>query len=252
MIQEERRKQILDYLERKKYASVEELSKHLYLSMPTVRRNLTELEKEGVLQRTHGGASCNMTDQFIAPLALREKKNLAEKQQIARIAAGLIENGDSIFLSSGSTTLEFARQLNRDFHLQVLTNGMTQAQYLANQSNITVTCPAGQYNHDHDGVFGPEVRETLERRYAKYGFFSCDGVDRERGITVMLDVELFLEKAFRKQCDTLVVLADHTKFNRHFYYKSMDMKEIDILITDCDPGEEWEAFCAENEIELLY
>ena len=129
---------------------------------------------------------------------------------------------------------------------------MSAAQFLSDRSNITVTCPAGQYNYDHDGVFGPEVEESISRRYAKYGFFSCDGVDMEKGITVMLDVELFLERAFRKQCDTLVVIADHSKFNRHFYCKSMDMREIDILITDRSPGEAWEAFCRENSIELLY
>ncbi len=252
MVPEERRKQILTYLEKRKYASVEELARELFVSLPTMRRDLAALEQEGALTRTHGGAAYNMAENFIAPLSLRQKRYLREKQMIGNIAAGLIENGDSLFISSGSTTLEFAKQLDREFHLQVLTNGMTQAQLLSHQSNISVTCPAGQYNYDHDGLFGPEVEDAIDRRYAKYGIFSCDGVDMERGVTVMLDVELFLEKAFRKHCDQLVVLADHSKFNHHFFYKSMEMTDVDILITDQDPGKEWEVFCRENDIELLY
>ncbi len=116
MIPEERRKQILDVLEKRKYVSVEELASLLYVSLPTVRRDLSELEREGVLTRTHGGASCNMADRFLAPFAMREKMNRIEKQQIANIAAGLIENGDTIFLSSGSKSRDFAKALNREYH----------------------------------------------------------------------------------------------------------------------------------------
>jgi DeoR/GlpR family transcriptional regulator of sugar metabolism len=87
MIPEERRKQILDILEKRKYVSVEEFANLLYVSLPTVRRDLKELEREGVLSRTHGGASWNMSDRFLAPFAMREKMNRREKQQIVGIAA---------------------------------------------------------------------------------------------------------------------------------------------------------------------
>ncbi len=252
MVPYERKQQILSILERRKYVSVEELSKELYVSLPTIRRDLSALEKEGALTRTHGGAASIVAGTYIAPFVQRAKNFYQEKQMIGNIAAGLIENGDTMCISSSSTTLSFARQISREYHIQVLTNGMTMAQLLGENKNAVVYIPAGHYNYDDDGIYGPDVMESISRRYAHYGFISCDGIDMKYGITVLRDAELHLEQAFRSSCETLVVLADHSKFDTHYFYKSMELSDVDILITDRDPGKEWSAFCAEHEIELLY
>ena len=104
-----------------------------------------------------------------------------------------------------------------------------------------------------DGIFGPEVEEAVSRRFAKYGIVSCDGLHMERGIfSTIADMEQFLGKAFRKNCEKLVLLADHTKFNKVYYYRYMEMKDVDIIVTDDSPGEEWEEFLESHHIELLY
>ncbi len=252
MVPEERKQQILALLERKRYVTSEELAKELYVSLPTVRRDLTALEKEGALTRTHGGASYNQIGTQIPPFILREKNCYQEKQIIGNIAAGLVENGDTLFISSSSTTLAMVRQISPELHVQVLTNGMTMAQVIGQNPNANVYIPAGHYTYEDDGIYGPDVVESVSRRFARYGVISCDGIDRKKGLTVMRDTELFLEKAFRQNCETLVLLADHTKFDTHFFYQSMELSEVDILITDQDPGREWEDFCRKQKIELLY
>ena len=104
MVPEERKQQILALLERKRYVTVEELSKELFVSLPTIRRDLAALELEGALTRTHGGASYNQAGTQVAPFILREKSNYQEKQVIGNVAAGLVENGDTLFISSSSTS----------------------------------------------------------------------------------------------------------------------------------------------------
>lgn len=252
MVPEDRKQKILALLERKHYVTVEEFSKELFVSLPTVRRDLAALEQEGALTRTHGGASYNPAGTQVPPFILREKSNYQEKQIIGNVAAGLIENGDTLFISSSSTTLAMIRQLSTDLHIQVLTNGMTMAQVIGQNPNANVYIPAGHYTYEDDGIYGPDVVESVSRRFAKYGFICCDGVDREHGLTVNRDTELFLEKAFRKNCEKLVLLADHTKFDTHFFYQSMELSEVDILVTDREPGPEWEDYCRKHKIELLY
>ena len=253
MIPAERRKQILSLLETRHYLSVEELAKTLYVSLPTIRRDLRDLEAEGAINRTHGGASWSMGGSYVAPFDLREKSQTNEKSTVAELAAGLIENNDTLFLSSGSTTLEFAKHINPDYHLEILTNGISAARYLSRNPNMNVYCPAGRYMYEHDGIFGPEVEEAVSRRFAKYGIVSCDGLHMERGIfSTIADMEQFLGKAFRKNCEKLVLLADHTKFNKVYYYRYMEMKDVDIIVTDDSPGEEWEEFLESHHIELLY
>ena len=252
MIPDERRKQILELLNEKGYISVEELSHKLYVSLPTIRRDLTLLEKEGSVLRTHGGASFNKPDSFAEPFALRKKTNLEEKKYIGKIAASLIQNNDTLFITSSSTCLGFANHIETNFHLDILTNGMPLAHKLSENSNVTVECPAGIYNYTHEGIYGKEVKELISKRYAQYCFTSCNGIDLVNGLTFSTDLDMTLIRACRKNCNKLVVLADHTKFGMTYYFKTLSIKEIDVIITDQEPAEKWITYCEDNGITLIY
>ena len=131
MIPDERRKEILELLDEKGYVSVKDLSQRLYVSLPTIRRDLTLLEREGYVLRTHGGASLSISDSFVEPFALRKKTNLEAKKYIGKIAASLIHNNDTLFITSSSTCLEFASHIKPDLRLNILTNGMPLAHKLS-------------------------------------------------------------------------------------------------------------------------
>ena len=248
----ERRKQILEFLNEKGYISVKDLSKKLYVSLPTIRRDLTCLEKEGFILRTHGGASLNKPDSFVEPFALRKKTNLEEKKYIGKIAASLIQNNDSLFITSSSTCLSFANHIKTDFHLDILTNGMPLAHKLSENRNITVECPAGVYNYTHEGIYGKEVEKIINQRHAKYCFTSCNGLSIKNGITFSTDLDLTMVRACRNNCDQLVLLTDHTKFGMNYYFKTVNLNEIDVIITDQKPDQQWITYCRDNNITLLY
>ena len=119
-------------------------------------------------------------------------------------------------------------------------------------NNVTVECPSGIYNYFHEGIYGKEVKELISKRYAQYCFTSCNGIDLVNGLTFSTDLDMTLIRACRKNCNKLVVLADHTKFGMTYYFKTLSIKEIDIIITDQEPEEKWSTYCEENGITLIY
>lgn len=251
MIPEDRRNQILDLLEKNHYMSVEDLADHLYVSLPTIRRDLTSLEKEGCIKRIHGGASFNHPSSFPSPYALKKKTNLDAKNKIGKKAASLIQNNDTLFITASSTCLSFVNHINPDFHLKVLTNGIPLAQTLSSYQGMIVECPPGIYHHNHESIFGPDVADYIQGRHAKYCFFSCNGFDLEHGVSFLVDVDISIVKACRKHCDQMVLLVDHTKLNQKYYYKALDFAEIDMLVTDRTLDKEWEKACEDHHIRIL-
>ena len=139
-----------------------------------------------------------------------------------------------------------------DLRLNILTNGMPLAHKLSENNNVTVECPAGIYNYFHEGIYGKEVKELISKRYAQYCFTSCNGIDLINGLTFSTDLDMTLIRACRDNCDQLIVLADHTKFGMTYYFKTLSIKEIDVIITDQEPAEKWITYCEENGITLIY
>lgn len=251
MIPAERKEQILNILQDKGFLSVEELAGTLYVSAPTIRRDLCVLEKEGVLRRTHGGAAYIEQGFMAGPFTLRNKTNLDEKLKIGNLAAQLVHDGDSIFIYTSSTCLCFAKALNPLLKLNVLTNGIPIAQTLAEHENMTVECPAGLYNAKHASIYGSEACDFIERRHAKYLFVSCTGIDTHTGATIQQREDLAVMKAFRKNAGKVVMLIDHTKFNISHYYCAFTLDEIDIIISDQPLPEDLQKICNEKGIEVL-
>ena len=130
MIPKERQDAILETLNNKGYISVEELSKKLYVSLATIRRDLNELEKNGFLKRTHGGASFISQDHMITSIDYRTNWNSEEKIKIAKKAALLVDNGMNIFIDSSSTTLWLDQELANKKYLNVLTYNVSIDQIL--------------------------------------------------------------------------------------------------------------------------
>ena len=130
---------------------------------------------------------------------------------------------------------------------------MPLAHKLSENNNVTVECPSGIYNYFHEGIYGKEVKELISKRYAQYCFTSCNGIDLVNGLTFSTDLDITLIRACRKNCNKLVVLADHTKFGMTYYFKTLSIKEIDIIITDQEPEEKWITYCEEkwNNPDLL-
>ena len=135
---------------------------------------------------------------------------------------------------------------------------MPLAHKLSENNNVTVECPSGIYNYFHEGIYGKEVKELISKRYAQYCFTSCNGIDLVNGLTFSTDLDITLIRACRKNCNKLVVLAYkngillYTPKDVTYYFKTLSIKEIDIIITDQEPEEKWITYCEENGITLIY
>ena len=111
---EDRERKIIQLVKEKNYISVKELTKLLYVSEPTIRRDLTLLEKKGLLKRNRGGASYVSRQQTQYPQAFRHDENIQEKKYIARLASQFVQNGDSVFMDASSSCFYLAQYINRD------------------------------------------------------------------------------------------------------------------------------------------
>lgn len=252
MIPEDRREQILDNLHKKNFMTVSKLAKILYVSEPTIRRDLKLLEIEGSVKRSHGGA--NYVDKPILewPFKLRNRTQLEEKRKIGKIAASLVVDVQNIFINSSSTCLSFAQEIDPNFELNILTNGNPIAQYLGENTKMSVEFPGGSYNARHASIFGYEAKSFIKKRHVDLFFISSNGIDEKYGLTGRLNLDLHITHAFHNNSNKTIVLMDHTQINKYFYYSELLLDQIDILITDKKLPKEFSKACIENNIEVLY
>jgi DeoR/GlpR family transcriptional regulator of sugar metabolism len=230
MLLQERRQHVLDLLSRKGFATLTELANSLEVSESTLRRDLTFWQERGLLKRIHGGAMYTGEAASLPPLEERSEKQMAEKQAIARAAAERIQDGDSVLIDGGTTTLELARLLvNRP--LQVVTNSLPIAQLFAN-SRETDLIVLGGYVYPKTGVaLGPLLIRMLDDVHVQQMLLSVHGVT-SKGLfnSNMLLVES--ERCMMRRADEVVVLADHTKFGKQALAHLCELGAIDTLISD--------------------
>ena len=251
MIPERRRNEILALLKQQGYCSVEELAERVYVSMPTMRRHLAELEKEGVLKRVHGGASYLAKEYQILPFDLRNKSMIPEKMRIGEAAASLLQSHDHIFLESSSTCLCLAKAIEAKTELTVVTNSIVIAQALSEHPGTTVELTGGVYDARSMSIFGSEVERCISRRRAKYCFVACAGMDSEFAFSNQTEVDVSVKRAFAKHADKVVLLIDSSKINRTRFYKVFEFDEIDILITDKPLDDKMMDICKKHQIEVI-
>ncbi len=251
MIPETRRNQILTILKQKGYCSVDYLAKKIYVSVPTIRRDLSQLEKDGLIKRMHGGASYLSGKTPLLPFELRSKSMFEEKLRIGEAAARLINEYDSIFLDSSSTCLCLAKSMDQSKKINVLTNSIVIATTLADAKNINVELTGGQFDSLSLSLHGKETEAYIQTRYAKYCFLTVNSIDSNFGMSHPNEHDIPVKKAFARNAEKAVLLVDSSRMNRKDYYKVFDFTDIDILITDKNMDETMMKMCEENKIQVI-
>jgi DeoR family transcriptional regulator, fructose operon transcriptional repressor len=249
MLLQERRQHVLDLISRKGFATLTELAQTLEVSESTLRRDLDFWQERGLLKRIHGGAMYIGESGSLPPLEERSEKQLAEKQAIARAAAERIQDGDSILIDGGTTTLELARLLmNRP--LQVVTNSLPIAQLFAN-SRETDLIVLGGYVYPKTGVaLGPLLIHMLDDVHVQQMLMSVHGITA-KGLfnSNMLLVES--ERHMMRRADEVVVLADHTKFGKQALAHLCELGAIDTLISDAGLASEHRQMAEEAGVRMI-
>jgi DeoR family transcriptional regulator, glycerol-3-phosphate regulon repressor len=191
---------------------VHELADLLAVSTETIRRDLSELDDRGLINRTYGGAMRPMT--YEPALAERQALMVAERERIAAAAVDLIERDDILMIGGGATTLHFARRLAAEVeHLTVITHAFSIAQALAAQPPIKVLMLPGQYDGREGIIVGADTIDALQRFHANKAILGASGLTQEGPNDAAMTAGQIYGAMMRRASETLV-LADHSKFDR--------------------------------------
>jgi len=229
---EERKQTIVKLLKERRRITVPELTDLFNTSGTTVRRYLNELEKNGKLIRTHGGAICMEEATFEEPVEIKREHRIAEKSAIARAARKFINDGDVIMLGGGTTILELAKLLHDAKSLIVITNSIPAAAELYADRNIEVQICGGAIRDTTGVAVGPLAETFVEELFAQKTFIGADSLSLEYGLTTPNNYEAQMERQLARHGKIVYVLADHSKMDKVTLARQTALKEIDYIITD--------------------
>jgi DeoR/GlpR family transcriptional regulator of sugar metabolism len=247
----ERRQSLLDILRKQPGLRVPELALTLDVSEGTVRNDLNALEEQGVLMRVHGGAVLNQQDQFQnISFVRRYQQNAAAKLAIAREAAVLVNDGDSVLMDASTTAYYFAKALSERKRLRVMTNGFEVARELAQNATNTVVLLGGVVNNESSSVTGLLSEHIIEELHIQKTFLSCSGFSLERGMTEVHLAEAQLKRKVIESSQELFALVDSTKFGKEDLTSFAHPGRIKRLFTDNHLSSEWAERLREAGIEF--
>lgn len=232
MTKEERHNIILELLMQHNSVLVSDLATKLNVSSVTIRKDLTELEKEKKLYRNHGKAI--LINPYINDRNVNEKEKFytEEKRAIGICAAGLIAPKDSILIASGTTMHFLARQIHATEHLTVITASLQVSEILSQDPEIDIIQLGGLLRHSSLSVVSKYAENMLSNFSCSKLYMGVDGIDLDFGITTTDMMEANLNRAMMQAAQKTIVLADSSKFGRRGFSKISDMEEVDHIITD--------------------
>lgn len=237
-------------LERKN-VSVVEVSALLNISAETVRRDLRQLEKDGILSRTHGGAIIANLVGSSVPNEDLERVLVSAKATIAQQAVRLIRPHACVYVDSSTTSLELSRHIGGS-PLTVVSNSLAILHHLSAKSELNLVGVGGTLAKTRRCFVGRSAKEMLDNYHFDVVFMSARSVDLLRGVTDTSDEEIEIKVTVAKRTNRLVLLADHTKFNEASFSRICDVADLDDLITDECPSEDWIAYAREHSVSVSW
>lgn len=235
---EMRRAQLIELLQRHGQITVRAASEALAVSEVTIRSDLALLERDGLLRRVWGGATLARPLWPEGSFATRLAERQAEKERIARAAAALIEEGDTVVLDASTTAYAIAREIADRRGLTVITNGMHLALALGASPQITTVVIGGQVRGDTGSLTGTLAEEMLEKLHARVGFFSARGLTLAKGLTESSIPEGLLKRIMVRHVDRVVAVLDSSKLGVNALTSFCSAEAIDRLITAGEGAEE--------------
>jgi len=227
-----RRAQIIETIDRDGQVKVNQLSTHYDVSEVTIRNDLAQLEKKGRLIRVRGGAIRTQGVSVDFALDVKAQKHLEEKRAIGKKATELIQEGDTIILDSGTTTMEIAINLTRFNELTVITNALNIARQLVGNPGFKIIVPGGILRPKALSMVGPTAETAIRNYYCDKLFMGVDGIDAQYGISTPNVEEAHLNRIMIEISKEVYVVTDSSKFNRRSLAFIAPMDQIYSVITD--------------------
>ncbi len=249
MLAEERRGQLLELVRLRRFASLPELTEELSVSESTVRRDLETLEEQGSLRRIHGGVLYAGDSPKLPHFDARQPAQWPQKKAIARVAAELIEDGDTVLLDGGSTTYEVARLLvGRPLH--IVTTSLPVANLLAADSRSDLVLIGGNVCPRSGVAQGPYANKMLGMVRVRKAILSVAGINEDGFFNNNLML-IETERAMMDAADEVIVVADSSKFGRQSLGHLCSLADVDRLVADDGITEQWRNKITDAGVDLL-
>jgi DeoR family fructose operon transcriptional repressor len=232
MYAEERHQLIVERARHDGRVDVAALAAEFDVAMETIRRDLTTLERHGLLRRVHGGAIPVERLGFEPGLALRATALTGEKERIAKAAVAELPDEGSILLDAGTSTGRLAEMLPVDRELTVVTNSLAIATQLAGRPALNLFLIGGRIRSRTQAAVGDWARGSLADIYVDAAFMGTNGISVARGLTTPDTAEAEVKRQMIESARRTVVLADHTKFSTDHFARFGRVEDVDVVITD--------------------
>ncbi|RIL44408.1 DeoR/GlpR transcriptional regulator [Staphylococcus gallinarum] len=233
MLPTERRRKIIHELEKNEFLKMKSLQKNLGISIETLRRDVQQLFKEDLITKEYGGIRIKKERNGESRIEQRLNLNLDKKEEIAKKAVNEINNGDCIFLDSGSTTLQIAKNLINHQNLTIITNSIPVMLETLDQGH-TVISIGGKVRKSEHSITSFEFLFNFDRLNIEKAFICCSGFSEQNGITDYSLEEVQTRRRILKLSNIKYLTADSSKLNKVVTVKICDLHELDILICDSD------------------
>lgn len=235
MLASQRRSLIIELIKKNQFISVAQLSNQLNASEATIRRDLTSLELAGKLERTHGGATTIENIHHEEKMAEKQTLNVKEKLTVAHRAMSLLKDYQTIILDAGSTTQLLARLIGEStLHLTIITNATNHFPELMLNPHVDCYLVGGKIRLNTLACVGSLAISSMTRFKADIAFLGVNGISAEGEFTTADVEESLMKRAMLERASRVVVLSDHSKFNKQWLSVFANAHEVDLLI--CDEG----------------
>lgn len=252
MLAVERRNLILEKLQEEKRVVVSELSQFFDVSEETIRRDLDKLDKDGLAVKSYGGAVLNEETNIDLPFNVRRKHNVKGKQKIAEIIASEIHDGDCIMLDASSTAIFVAKALKKKDRLTVITNSLEIVVELSDMPKWTVIASGGQVKEGYLALLGSRAVSSISDYNVDISVVSCKGFDMEKGFTDSNESLAKVKETMLKSARKRVLAVDSSKFGKIAFAKVGTLKDIDLIVTDSRPEDQWLQLFEAREVPCIY
>lgn len=245
----QRKKEMLELVRSQGFLSTEALAKHFSVTTQTIRRDVNELAKTGLLRRHHGGAGLPSSVENLGYQA-RKMFCSSSKVRIARTLAKQIPDEASLFIDIGTTAEEVAKALCDHKGLRIITNNLNAASILSEKRNFEVFITGGIVRSGDRGITGEATIDFINQFSVDFGIISISGIDAE-GILLDFDYsEVRVAQTIIARSRKVFLIADHTKFGRDAMVRICNISDVDALFTDQSPAEKMVKLLAASHVEL--
>ncbi len=248
---EVRKKMILKHLDKFESISIKEAARICNVSEITARRDLDELESDGLLIRTFGGAVKSKLIPYLFSYENKELHNREKKVEIAKLAATFIRDNDILFMGCGTTVVHLAKFITGFKNLRVITNSLPAVSELVHYPNIKINLLGGDLDHERKACYGPTTEKIIQSYKANKAFLGAAGISLRNGLSSNDEKEGTIARIMAESAEQVFILCDSSKIEKDAYVNYAQLSIADYLITDKDIHPEIIRMYKKNNINVI-